>query len=56
MNFKFRLDFSSAVMTVANFELCLFFLLGSGCEDCDIVMSAFKLGEFLYIAGYILVF
>ena len=56
MNFKFRLDFSSAVTTVANFELCLFFLLGSGCEDFDRVMSAFKLGEFWYIAGYILVF
>ena len=36
MNFKFRLYFSSAVTTLANFELCLFFLLGSGCEDFDI--------------------
>ena len=35
MNFKFRLYVSSAVTTVAIFELCLFFLLGSGCEDFD---------------------
>ena len=56
MNFKFRPYFSSAVTTVAHFELYLFFLLGSGCEDFDIVMPAFKLGESLYIAGYILVF
>ena len=47
MNFKFRLYFSSAVTTVANFELCLFFLLGSGFEDFDIESNLLSsLGNF----------
>ena len=49
MNFKFRLDFSSAVTTVANFELCLFFLLGSGCEDFEYSHVCFQAwGIFVY--------